>query len=193
MNEYGYNWENESNLEDEFGLAFASDYNSQPGGPFSWYKFPALPCGSGYCTPQLGTTLDEYANAATNSAVMYPLSQPGNLDAALAQCGTLSGNLSAASGGQASADCGNLVYSQGSHANFSIDCGDWKGGDCAGRWTGGLHIETNGNGDFWGHNDTASYYTGSGFNWATFSPWNLFLHGGVGYLWGNLVITMFPD
>ena len=65
-------------LEAAFGLAFASDYNSQPGGgSFNWYQFPALPCASGYCIPDLGTTLDEYANAATNSAVMYPLSQPG--------------------------------------------------------------------------------------------------------------------
>ncbi|MGD1158588.1 MAG: RHS repeat-associated core domain-containing protein [Terriglobia bacterium] len=95
-------------------------------------------------------------------------------------------------GGGASANCGNLVYIQGGHANFSIDCGSALGGDCAGRSAGGLHIEGNPKEGFWGHNDTASYYIGQSFNWGTFSPWNLFLHGGVDYLWGNVVITMFP-
>src|SRR5208337_4206833 len=35
--------------------------------------------------PPLGTTLEQYANAATNSYVMYPLGQPGAFAAAQAQ------------------------------------------------------------------------------------------------------------
>ncbi len=180
-------------LEAAFGLGFASDYNSQPGGgSFSWYQFSYTWYGQQVDMP-LGTTLDQYADFVTSLAVMYPLSQPGNVDAALGQCGSVRGNLSGNFPGTgASVNCTSVNYVQGSHANFSITCGNAMGGDCAGRWAGGLHIETNGKGDFWGHNDTASYYIGQSFNWGTFSPWNLFLHGGVDYLWGSLVITMFP-
>jgi hypothetical protein len=145
----------------------------------------------------LGTTLDEYADFVTSLAVMYPLSQPGNVNAALAQCGTIGANLGADFPNTgASVNCTSVNYVQGSHANFSIGCGSALGGDCAGRSAGGLHIESetldNGQKIYWGHNDTASYYIGSGFNWGTFSAWNLFLHGAVDYLWGNVVITMFP-
>jgi hypothetical protein len=101
-----------------------------------------------------------------------------------AQCATLDANLSAASGGAAKVNCDNAVYIQGGHANFAIDCGEWKNGQRAGRWAGGLHIETDGYGNFWGHNDTASYYIGTSFNWATFNPWNLFVHGTVDFIGG---------
>lgn len=57
--------------------------------------------------------------------------------------------------------------------------------NCNGRWPGGLHIETDGQGNYWAHNDTASYYIGSGFNCATFSPFNLFVHGTVDFMHGT--------
>ncbi len=78
-------------------------------------------------------------------------------------------------------------------ANFPIDCGEWQNGDCADRWAGGLHIEGNLQQGFWGHNDTASYYIGSAFNWGTFSPWNLFLHAVVDVIGGSTATYIFPD
>lgn len=114
------------------------------------------------------------------------------------QCGTVSGSLSADSGGTAGAapsvNCGQVKYFQGSHANFPINCGSWNGGDCAGRWPGGLHIESstlNGQTTYWGHNDTASYYIGNSFNWATFSPWNFLVHSTVDAIYGNTGTYMF--
>lgn len=111
------------------------------------------------------------------------------------QCGTVSSNLSANSAGTAgtspSVNCGNVTSIQGSHANFQINCGSWNGGNCAGRWPGGLHIETDGQGNYWAHNDTASPFIGSSFNWATFNPWNLFVHGTVDVIGGTLFNYVF--
>jgi RHS repeat-associated protein len=124
----------------------------------------------------------------------------GNLETVYAQqissqCGTVGGNLAAAfplSG--ASVDCSHVKYVQGAHANFSVQCGN--AGNCAGRWGGGLHVESEllGTGDtvYWGHNDTASYYIGQSFNWGTFSLWNLFVHATVDVAYGNTGTYMFP-
>jgi hypothetical protein len=94
----------------------------------------------------------------------------------------------------ASVDCSNVKYVQGAHANFSVQCG--KAGNCAGRWGGGLHIEseTLGNGQtvYWGHNDTASYYIGQSFNWGTFRLWQFFVHATVDGVYGNTGTYMFP-
>jgi RHS repeat-associated protein len=117
-----------------------------------------------------------------------------------AQCATLSGNLSADAtlGSGASVNCGNLQYIQGGHANFAVTCGSWGTYDttsnaynCAGRWPGGLHIEGDPTDGFWGHNDTASYYIGQSFNWGTFSPWNLLVHGTVDFIGGSLFTYVF--
>jgi hypothetical protein len=110
-----------------------------------------------------------------------------------AQCGTVGGNLSASfPGSGASVDCSKVKYIQGSHANFSVLCGTANGGNCAGRWADGLHIEGSLETGFWGHNDSASFFIGSGFNWGTFSPGNLFLHGTVDVIYGTAGIYMFP-
>ncbi len=88
------------------------------------------------------------------------------------------------------------LYVAGGHANFRIACGSANGGNCAGPWGGGLHIEserlTTGERIYWGHNDTASYYIGSHANWGTFSPWNLVVHGTVDFIYGHMGNYIFP-
>ena len=108
-----------------------------------------------------------------------------------AQCQTLSGNLAADLGTNPRVDCQQIVGINGAHANFSITC---PNGGCAGRWAGGLHIESaigpDGIPYYWGHNDPASPYIGQSFNWSTLNWWNLFVHVGVDVVGGNTIVPV---
>jgi RHS repeat-associated protein len=174
------------------GVATDADGNS------AWVQFYAFASGiSGYYDPtDLADGIYDYNGRLYNYANYQALLSQEYASQISAQCGTLSGNLAAASGGAATVNCTSALFIQGGHANFLIDCGAWLGGDCAGRWLGGLHIQSetldDGETIYWGHNDTASYYMGTGFNWATFSLWNLVLHGVVDYLGGNTALYVFP-
>ena len=87
---------------------------------------------------------------------------------------------------------GDPIYVAGGHANFRVTCGSANGGNCAGRWRGGLHVETNGHGKYWGHNDTRSYYIGARSNWTTFNLGNLVVHATVDVIYGHLGNYIFP-
>jgi RHS repeat-associated protein len=176
------------------GLGTAAD------GTTAIVQFYAFANGmSGYYDPtDLTDGIYDYNGVLYNSGNYQALLKQVYAAQISGQCGTLSGNLATASGGAASVDCATVNYIQGGHANFPVTCGSWGTYDpdtgtydCSGRFAGGLHIETNGSGVFWGHNDTASYYTGFGFNWGTFSPWNLFVHGTVDFIGGSLFTYVF--
>jgi len=173
-----------------------SGFGTDSNGDTYWVQFNAFEGGvSGYFYgPDLTNGINIF-NGQIYSDANYQLKLEQVYASQIAsQCGTVNGSLSAdapANSGAKVSSC-SALYIQGSHANFPVQCGSWNGGDCAGRWAGGLHIEGNPSEGFWGHNDTASYYTGSQFNWATFNPWNLVAHGVVDFLYGSSFIYMFP-
>jgi hypothetical protein len=172
-----------------------SGFGTDANGDTVWGEFIAIAGGvTGYYNAEeVASGVVDYDGQLYSVANYQALLQQQYAAQISGQCGTLSGNLSADApvGSGASVNCNDVEYIQGGHANFPIDCGDWLGGDCAGRWPGGLHIEGDPTQGFWGHNDTASYYVGSDFNWGTFSAWNLFVHGTVDFIGGSLFTYVF--
>lgn len=173
-----------------------SGFGTDANGDVKFVQFEAFAGGvSGYYNPQdLVDGVYDYGGQIYNAANYQSLLEQVYAPQISSQCATVSGNLSAdtpADSGAHVASCSDK-YIQGGHANFSVDCGSWNGGDCAGRWPGGLHIEGNQAIGFWGHNDTASFYLGGSFNWNTFNPWNLFVHTVVDVIGGNTAVYVFP-
>ena len=173
-----------------------SGFGTSASGDTAWAEFVATAGGvNGYYDPEdLTNGIYDFNGQLYDYDNYQALLKQQFASQIAAQCGTLSGNLAAdaPAGSGASAICGSVQYIQGGHANFAIDCGSWNGGNCAGRFAGGLHIEGNPEEGFWGHNDTASYFIGSGFNWGTFNPWNLVVHGVVDFIGGNTAVYVFP-
>jgi RHS repeat-associated protein len=146
-----------------------------------------------YNSGDLENGVHEYNGKLYSSANYQALLKQVYASQISSQCGTVGGSLSsdAPSGMGAAVTSCDALYIEGGHANFSIDCGTWMGGNCAGRFVGGLHIEGNPTLGFWGHNDTASPYLGASFNWGTFNPWKLVVHGVVDVAGGNTAVYVF--
>lgn len=172
-----------------------SGFGTDASGNTAWVEFVATAGGvSSYYNPEdLTNGIYEYGGQLYDATNYQALLEQQYAARISSQCSAMSANLAAASSGAATVDCNNVQYIQGGHANFSVECGDWMNGNCSGRWVDGLHIEGDPTTGFWGHNDTASYYIGSGFNWATFSPWDLAAHGFVDVIGGNTAVYVFPQ
>jgi RHS repeat-associated protein len=171
-----------------------SGLGTDDNGETAFVEFIATAGGvSGYYNPEdLADGIYEYGGQLYNSDNYQSLLEQQYDAQIAAQCGSVNDAL-AANNISATATCsGSFV--QGGHANFTLVCDD-DSQDClaAGRYDDGLHIEFNSStGLYYAHDDTASPYIGSSFNWATFNPWNLLVHGVVDVIGGNIAVYVFP-